>query len=405
MNVGRGIYRLEQRWKRFEIAAQFRRTRESSERRLRSSDTEENSRRLVSDTSLSSSSRMAGIDVLRGLMLAIVLVDHIDFMSGRSGSISRWTLMGLGLSDAADVFVFLSGFVFGVAYGKRVEREGRWFSLRHGLFRTLQIYMGFAACAVLSGLLQIAAETMAWGEQWNDWVANLYLLRQPANTGILCLYIVLLPWLLIWLVLMPQRLWWVGVSVSLGAYVAIQLAKWDSWLLIRNWGFQPLAWQFLMMFAAIHGRVFAARGSTVWPRSRVLFGGAILVLVFGLLVQKRAGFSTGWLDDFVADPPDEWVNKSRWAPLRGVHHLSLVYVTVFVLPLSSSLWSSRLLEPFRICGQHSLTIYCAGVVMAQLASIIFRWMGNSPIEVWLIAADAVFIQCFLAWFLERRFKR
>ena len=142
-------------------------------------------------------SRMAALDCLRGLMLAIVLADHIDFMALTGGTIRNWTLIGLGFSDAADVFVFLSGFVFGLAYGKRIQREGRWSSLKHGLFRTLQIYIGFVVCVVCAGLLKIGAGTMTWTTQSSEWLANMYLDKQPPNTGILCLYIVLLPWLLL----------------------------------------------------------------------------------------------------------------------------------------------------------------------------------------------------------------
>lgn len=335
-------------------------------------------------------------------MLAIVLADHIDFMALNSGTIRHWTLLGLGFSDAADVFVFLSGFVFGLAYGKRIQREGRWSSLKHGLFRTLQIYIGFMVCVVCIGLLKIAAGTMTWKPQFGEWLANLYLDKQPPNTGILCLYIVLLPWLLLLLVTLSERLWWLVLGMSLALYVFAQIAAHQGWRLSPSWNFQPLAWQLLMVLAAILGRKFGIRGSTGWPRSRALFVTAIVVLLLGLVVKKSEWFPEEWFTNSGMLQSQGWTGKSNWAPLRGLHHLSLVYATVYLLPLSSEIWLTRILGPLRACGRNSLTIYCVGVVLAQIAWDVFRWMGNAPATVCLIALDAIALQCLMALWLERR---
>jgi len=348
---------------------------------------------------------MAAIDCLRGLMLAIVLANHIDFMAVNGGSIRNWTLIGLGFSDAADVFVFLSGFVFGLAYGKRIQREGGWSSMKHGLFRTLQIYIGFSACVVCVGLLRVGSGMTLWTAQYSEWLSNTYLGDQPPNTGILCLYVVLLPWLLLLFVTLSERLWWVMLGISLAVYVMAQIASTDGWRLPPGWNFQPPAWQFLMVFAAIQGRNFSANGSTGWPRSRVLFAASVLVLLLGLVVKKSEWLPFEWLGNSPTLQSQEWTGKSNWAPLRGLHHLSLVYATVYLIPLSREIWSSRPLEPLRACGRHSLTIYCVGVVLAQVASNVFRWMGYAPSTVWLIAFDAIAFQCLIALLLDHRGRR
>ena len=46
-------------------------------------------------------------------MLAIALEDHLDALTFGGTAVRTWTLLGLGFSDAADAFVFISGFVFG----------------------------------------------------------------------------------------------------------------------------------------------------------------------------------------------------------------------------------------------------------------------------------------------------
>jgi len=299
----------------------------------------------------------------------------------------------------------LSGFVFGLAYGKRIQREGRWSSVKHGLFRTLQIYVGFVVCVVCVGLLRVGSGMTLWTDQYHVWLSNTYLADQPPNTGILCLYVVLLPWLLLLFVTLSERLWWVMLGISLAVYVMAQIAATDSWLLLPGWNFQPMAWQFLMVFAAIQGRKFGANGSTGWPCSRVLLVAAVLVLLLGLVVKKSEWLPFEWLGNSPMLQSQVWTGKSNWAPLRGLHHLSLVYATVYLIPLSSQIWSSRLLEPLRACGRHSLTIYCVGVVLAQVASNVFRWMGNTPSSVWLVAFDAITLQCLIALLLDHRGRR
>ena len=348
---------------------------------------------------------MAALDCLRGLMLAIVLADHIDFMALNRGTIRNWTLIGLGFSDAADVFVFLSGFVFGLAYGKRIQREGRWSILKHGLFRTLQIYLGFVVCVVCAGLLKIESGTMTWTTQSSEWLANMYLDKQPPNTGILCLYIVLLPWLLLLFMTLSGRLWSVMLGISLALYVFAQIAAHYAWQVPPGWNFQPPGWQFLMVFAAIQGRKFGIRGSTGWPRSRTLFIAAVLVLLLGFVMKKSEWLPFALPARFQMLESHAWTGKSNWPPLRGLHHLSLVYTTVYVIPLSSQIWSNRLLEPLRACGRNSLSIYCVGVVLAQVASNVFRWMGNAPSMVCLMAFDAIAFQCLIALLLEHLGRR
>jgi len=259
-------------------------------------------------------------------------------------------------------------------------------------------------CVVCVGLLRVGSGATDWTTQYSEWLSNSYLANQPPNTGILCLYIVMLLWLLLLFVTLSERLWWVMLGISLAVYVMAQIASTNGWRLPPGWKFQPLAWQFLMVFAAIQGRKFGACRSTGWPRSRVLFVAAVLVLLVGLVVKKSEWLPFEWLGNSPLQS-QQWTGKSNWAPLRGLHHLSLVYATVYLIPLSSQFWSSRLLEPVRACGRHSLTIYCVGVVLAQGAANVFRWMGNAPSSVWLVAFDAIAFQCLIAWLLDYSYRR
>jgi len=348
----------------------------------------------------SSKSRMPALDCLRGLMLAIVLGDHIDGVTYGSASIAEWTLTGLGFSDAADGFVFISGFVFGYAYGKRVRRDGRWSSLKHGLFRVLQIYIGFMLCCVAVGLLKVSVGLSDWKTQCSQWLYCSCLCNQPLNTSILCLYIVMLPWLLLLFLTLSDRLWWIVLGGSFAMYITAQFAASSGLQLPKGWPFQPLAWQFPMVLSAILGRQLRTRGTLGLPRSQILFVSALSILLLGLAVKKSAAFPFEWLN-YPQLSSQQLIGKSNWAPLRAMHHLSLVYATVFLLPLSNAIWSSRLLEPFRVCGRHSLTIYCVGVTLTEIASIVALWVGNLPAIVTLLVFDALALQCATAYLLDR----
>src|SRR5580704_14279789 len=72
-----------------------------------------------------SSKRDPRIDVMRGMALLMIFVDHIP-----GNLLSSATLQNFGFSDAAEVFVFLAGMSSMLAYGKAFERDGAIGGLR-----------------------------------------------------------------------------------------------------------------------------------------------------------------------------------------------------------------------------------------------------------------------------------
>ena len=57
------------------------------------------------------------LDLFRGLSLFIILIDHT-----RGNVLSRWTPGNFGLSDAASVFIFVSGYTVALAFWPRIPR-------------------------------------------------------------------------------------------------------------------------------------------------------------------------------------------------------------------------------------------------------------------------------------------
>src|SRR6266566_3663123 len=68
------------------------------------------------------------LDLFRGLALLFIFIDHIP-----NNVLSYMTLHSIAFSDAAEVFVFISGYAAATVYGRALQRQG-------GIAATGQIY-------------------------------------------------------------------------------------------------------------------------------------------------------------------------------------------------------------------------------------------------------------------------
>src|SRR4051812_9705928 len=90
------------------------------------------------------SQRLVELDFFRGLVLLVIVVDHIG------GSIlSHFTLHAFALNDAAEVFVFLGGFATAAAYESLAERRSESAARLRFIRRAFEIYRAFLVTAAL----------------------------------------------------------------------------------------------------------------------------------------------------------------------------------------------------------------------------------------------------------------
>ena len=79
------------------------------------------------------------IDFFRGLALYMIIVDHVV-----GDPLARFTYQRVGFSDAAEIFVYLSGLACGIAYSRTLARDG-WSALRSIITRrAARIYVFYA---------------------------------------------------------------------------------------------------------------------------------------------------------------------------------------------------------------------------------------------------------------------
>lgn len=350
--------------------------------------------------------RLASLDALRGLMLMIVLLDHCAGVLPKVGIIRRWTLMGLGFSDAADWFVFISGLTFGWVYSIRIQRDGIASALWKGLGRTLQIYFAYLLVVLTVGVMGQVPLGWSWDSSFGEMAGRmqnaLWLSYQPYAVGILSLYIVCLPVALIGMIVswrMPLLL----LLISYCTYSLVQIHPAINLPTTHGkWSFNPFAWQLLMILGLTLGRWLREDTERI-QRNRHLFLCSAILMTLGLLSMKRSLFldeSLGkWVTIFDADV---WTGKANLGLLRLLHFLASAYFVFYLAPVSSALWRCSGLRILRSCGRYSLTIYSVGVVAAHSFLFLQDCLPISLVASFGLVVFACCIQLLIGAVLARR---
>ena len=303
------------------------------------------------------------IDACRGIALWCIFLDHVP------NNIGSWlTLRNYGFSDAAEMFMFVSGVTCALAYGAAWEREGWTGVIRRTLRRSWDIYAAFLlltlACVILvhlTGRLADESNTRILLDHPGTTIARAAVLQyRPVNTDVLpafvLLHLLFAP--LLWLLLRAPNATLAG---SLALYVSVHAFGWSvpAWP-DGHWAFNPLAWQLLVVL----GAWWIVEGETVrpWVTSRTTLVLAVLYLLFSLVVA---------LSSHIAPPegPPALVkllyssDKSTLDPLRLLHFLALAVVAAWLVPRDWRGLTTPLMRAAIRCGQNSLPIYCLGVLL------------------------------------------
>ena len=82
------------------------------------------------------SSRDLRLDFFRGLALIFIFVDHIP-----ENFLSYFTIQAVQLFDAAEVFIFISGYTAALVYGGTLVAQGPLYATARILSRAWQLYV------------------------------------------------------------------------------------------------------------------------------------------------------------------------------------------------------------------------------------------------------------------------
>jgi hypothetical protein len=350
------------------------------------------------------------LDMVRGIGQWMVFLDHVPY------DIVSWlTLRNYGFSDAAEFFVFISGYTAGFVYGPAVANGQFLSATKRLLKRAWQLYVAhiFLFLFFVAQISRAARrfDNPMYGNEYNIYLflerpdimigQTLMLKFKPVDLDVLPLYIVLvlaLPAILWGLVKFPR-------VTLLGSAVFYALARYFDWNLPSfpggNWYFNPFAWQLLFVFGVWCGLNGAAEiGAVIRSRAALIL--ALIWIAFSFVIVMT--WHIPWLDAMVP----KWmikviypIDKSDLDLFRLVHFLALAVVFVRYIPRDWPGLRSKLARPLVLMGQHSLPIFCFGVFLSFAAHwFLVQIEGDIPAQI-LVSVVGMSTMVAAAWLLGK----
>jgi hypothetical protein len=321
----------------------------------------------------SSGDRDLRFDLFRGLANWAIFLNHIP------DNLVNWvTTRNYGFSDAADIFVFISGYMAAFVYAEAMRRQRTLSVSARILKRAWQIYLAHVFLFVIYlaeiGYLAEKSNNPLFVEEFNVFeflrdpdivlIQGLILKFKPVNMDVLPLFVVLM-------LMFPLILWcllhWPNLTL-LGSALLYVLARLLGWNLpafpTGQWFFNPFAWQFLFVFAAWCG-VGALQQIAALLHSQAVLALAICYLLFGLIMTL--GWRLPWLHALIPSLIDRAVNpidKTNLDPLRFLHFVALTLIIARLVHRNWAGLQRPMLRPAILCGQHSLEVFCFGIFLA-----------------------------------------
>jgi hypothetical protein len=300
-------------------------------------------------------------------VLVSILCDHIP------GNLLEFvTHRNFGLSDGAEVFVFLSGVAVGLVYYKRVvESKGREV-MRKCFVRATQIYATHIAVTIggiiifalayhfssLHSLIENDGRLFVFHKPLRGFLGVMLMSQQLGYLNILPLYVVLMLWAPFAL-LLARRSMFLVVAVSLAIYGVARLGlALPCWPEPGTWFLNPFAWQLLFTIGIIVGIKWARTGISF---SSPAFAASIVLVLFGaIVVGDSLGLSPG-LRDSVYSRLD--LLKQNLGVVRLLHFLALAYI-VSQLPVFGAISRTVFGQELQRMGRHSLAIFALGTLLS-----------------------------------------
>lgn len=298
-----------------------------------------------------------------------------------------YTPSRFGLSDAAEIFVFLSGFASALAYGRCFEQAGLWLGLVRILHRCLQIYAAHLASFIVLALVCVIGNR--WVPELDDIarlnIAYFFEATQPAlydlftlnyvpnYFDILPMYLVMMAWLpAFWMLARVDfRL---ALSGSAGLYFAASYLGWEltaDSASGRPWYFNPFNWQWLFFTGYGFGAGWLRVRRQAWLTMLCL---GLVVASIPLSYEPIHRESLFWSE--LRQQLTPWLDKSHLGLLRWLHVLALAY-----LMRELGGWRPHWLQTLApraviAMGQQSLPIFCCSMVLSYGCGIWLDKLGR-----------------------------
>jgi hypothetical protein len=341
--------------------------------------------------------RNHSLDVLRGLLLVMITINHIG------GPVSLFTFQPIGFVSAAEGFVFLSGYVFALANGKyRFRPENLTFSMvskragkiySYHLMVLLILIVPYAAAPSFMDLWRFPQ--LAQLVERPDIFAPAYslLLFRPLHLDILPMYV-----MFTFLGFMGLKAFFrnkekLVLSVSVMLWLLSQSAWFASFIpreIRYNLGyFNLFSWQVLFFFGCYFG--YSRRiNRKVISESRLLRYSTIALFFAFAFIRYSKSFSAGNIEliSFLTEKPDLRI-------FRILNFFVLAYMINWAIS-SGYFIKSKALE---LLGSHSLQVFSFQIILVYMYFPFRAEMNSMPLLVkilpQLVAVLLIFIPAIL----------
>jgi hypothetical protein len=347
------------------------------------------------------------LDLFRGVANWGIFLDHIP------NNIVNWvTTRNYGFSDAADLFIFISGYTVAFVFARMMLERGFVIGATRLLKRVWQIYVAHVFLFVLYlaeiGYVAQRSGNSGFTDDFNirGFLANpaqflfegLILRFKPVNMDVLPLYIVLMGVFppILWLMLRRPNM---TLAASGVLYLAARHFGWNlSAYPTGLWYFNPFAWEFLFTF----GAWFALGGSgqaMPFIRSRTALVLGIGYLLFALVMTMAARF-----DGLRALIPPEIYgafnpnDKTNLAPYRLLHFVVFAFFLVRLLPRDWPGLEWAIFRPAIKCGQQSLEVFCAGIFLSFAAHVVLVEVSGAIWMQIVVSTVGILMMTVLAYY-------
>jgi hypothetical protein len=347
--------------------------------------------------------RLTQLDVLRGILLLMMVVNHSP------SSLRRFTDQPIGFFTTAEAFVFVSAFLAGMIFHKRIEKNGFHAARSSMIHRAGRIYCAHLlmlafAFVIGSFLLSYLPGLRTLFEQYLKnppaaIAASMLLAFQPPLMDILPMYILFsfLTPLVFWA---AGRLGWKTVILSsLSIWLIAQLRVRDLLVTATNdlsyinpGPFDFLAWQFLWVGGLFCGQRFCQRKRALpLPKPLPVL---LILLSIAFLAWRLTTVSA------IAVPTDQAWLLDKWhlGPLRLLNFLVTGWVFSKVLGHLQGLES--VLHPFSLIGRNMLPVFCSQIGLSMVLIGIIPFFGSAE----PLSSILVICQLLTAFLLARFFE-
>jgi hypothetical protein len=357
-----------------------------------------------------STQRDLRLDFFRGVALFLIFIDHIP-----ENVLSYFTLQAVGFYDAAEVFIFISGFTAALVYGGRLASKGALYATAQVLRRAWQLYVAHIFLFVIFiAEVSYTASTFK-NPMYNEEMRVADFLDEPHVAVIKALvlefqptFLDILPMYIVMLLIFPaillgaQRHWLLVLVPSALVYLAVQIfdIAVPAYPEGHVWYFNPLAWQFLFVAGALLGNPNVSRQAITtmvhraYPFALVIFVVASVIKVSWTIHGVWEAFPGLFLREL-------WpVNKNNLSPVRLVPFFALVVLTAGWVPRDARFLSSAVARPLIRCGQHSLEIFCLGILLSALGHFILSEFDSGIIAQLAVNAAAIAMMLLTAKMID-----